>query len=172
MNRLPGLLRRRSISWGEFVRRTLLPQRLLVRLRAWLSMLSSASRRRSARRSSRSERLAATRTGRARRAGVRRAGVARGARSSARALAEDRPRAADGRDGSRLHLRARTSRSTPFFPGSVRRRRRHLLMAHAIARKRAGAVKPGSAHSQTRRPDVARSMTLSGETKLSVRTFG
>src|SRR5437879_13353800 len=34
VNRLPGLLRRRSISWGELGRRTLLPSRLLARLQA------------------------------------------------------------------------------------------------------------------------------------------
>jgi len=34
VNRLPGLLRRRSISWGELGRRTLLPPRLLARLQA------------------------------------------------------------------------------------------------------------------------------------------
>ncbi|TMA42929.1 MAG: hypothetical protein E6J68_12610 [Deltaproteobacteria bacterium] len=34
LNRLPALLRRRSISWGELARRTLLPPRLLARLQA------------------------------------------------------------------------------------------------------------------------------------------
>jgi hypothetical protein len=33
-NRLPVLLRQRGMTWGEFGRRTLLPRRLLVRLRA------------------------------------------------------------------------------------------------------------------------------------------
>jgi len=34
VNRLPALLRHRSISWGELARRTLLPPRLLARLHA------------------------------------------------------------------------------------------------------------------------------------------
>src|SRR5207247_9291258 len=34
LSRLPALLRRRSISWGELARRTLLPPRLLARLQA------------------------------------------------------------------------------------------------------------------------------------------
>lgn len=33
-NRLPALLRQRGMTWGEFGRRTMLPRRLLVRLRA------------------------------------------------------------------------------------------------------------------------------------------
>jgi DNA-binding phage protein len=33
-NHLPALLRRRGMTWGEFGRRTLLPRRQLVRLRA------------------------------------------------------------------------------------------------------------------------------------------
>jgi hypothetical protein len=33
VNHLPGLLRRRGITWGELGRRTLLPSRVLVRLR-------------------------------------------------------------------------------------------------------------------------------------------
>jgi hypothetical protein len=32
-NRLPALLRQRGMTWGEFGRRTLLPRRLIVRLR-------------------------------------------------------------------------------------------------------------------------------------------
>jgi hypothetical protein len=32
-NHLPALLRQRGMTWGEFGRRTLLPRRLLVRLR-------------------------------------------------------------------------------------------------------------------------------------------
>jgi predicted transcriptional regulator len=34
VNHLPGLLRRRGVSWGELGRRTLLPARLIARLRA------------------------------------------------------------------------------------------------------------------------------------------
>jgi len=34
VNRLPALLRHRGVSWGELGRRTLLPARLLGRLRA------------------------------------------------------------------------------------------------------------------------------------------
>jgi hypothetical protein len=34
VNHLPDLLRRRGMSWGELSRRTLIPQRLLARLRA------------------------------------------------------------------------------------------------------------------------------------------
>jgi hypothetical protein len=33
MNHLPDVLRRRGMSWGELSRRTLIPQRLLARLR-------------------------------------------------------------------------------------------------------------------------------------------
>ena len=33
VNRLPALLARRGVSWGELARRTLLPVRLLARLR-------------------------------------------------------------------------------------------------------------------------------------------
>jgi hypothetical protein len=33
-NLLPGVLRRQGVSWGELARRTLLPARVLVRLRA------------------------------------------------------------------------------------------------------------------------------------------
>jgi len=33
VNQLPDLLARRGMSWGELARRTLLPARLLVRLR-------------------------------------------------------------------------------------------------------------------------------------------
>jgi hypothetical protein len=34
VNRLPALLHHRGVSWGELGRRTLLPARLLARLRA------------------------------------------------------------------------------------------------------------------------------------------
>jgi predicted transcriptional regulator len=34
VNQLPALLRRRGVSWGELGRRTLLPARLIARLRA------------------------------------------------------------------------------------------------------------------------------------------
>jgi hypothetical protein len=34
VNHLPALLRRRGVSWGELGRRTLLPARLIARLRA------------------------------------------------------------------------------------------------------------------------------------------
>jgi hypothetical protein len=34
VNQLPTLLRRRGVSWGELSRRTLLPARLIARLRA------------------------------------------------------------------------------------------------------------------------------------------
>jgi hypothetical protein len=34
VNRLPAVLARRAMSWGELTRRTLLPARLLARLRA------------------------------------------------------------------------------------------------------------------------------------------
>ena len=34
VNRLPGLLRRHGVSWGELGRRTLLPLPLIARLRA------------------------------------------------------------------------------------------------------------------------------------------
>lgn len=34
VNHLPELLRRRGVSWGELGRRTLLPARLIARLRA------------------------------------------------------------------------------------------------------------------------------------------
>jgi DNA-binding phage protein len=33
VNHLPGLLRRRAMSWGELARRSLLPAGLLIRLR-------------------------------------------------------------------------------------------------------------------------------------------